>query len=44
LVGDLMADIISAFCSCFSFGSFLLLMFILSGVGIILKTFWGGQE
>ena len=51
-----MSDIISAFGSWigalfsaqiapgFSFGSFLLLMFILAGVGIILKTFWGGSE
>ena len=27
-----------------TFGSFLLLLFILAGIGLILKTFWGGNE
>lgn len=51
-----MADILSAFgqwvgmlfsteiVEGLTFGSFLLLLFILSGVGLILKTFWGGNE
>ena len=51
-----MADIITAFGNWvgslfgaeiapgFTFGGFLLLMLILSGVGLILRTFWGGSE
>ena len=51
-----MADILSAFAQWvgmlfsteivegLTFGSFLLLMLILAGVGLILRTFWGGNQ
>lgn len=51
-----MADILSAFgqwvgllfsaeiVEGLTFGSFLLLILILAGVGLILRTFWGGNE